>query len=254
MWVVLTGSPRPEAASTVMAAASATVKARTRSSLVIFWPTVRTSLGPNRMSPAAMPSAPTTITQVGTTTSVAMSPEDTALTTAASGPTALATSLEPWAKDRSAVEQMSGTVNRLLTDLRVFSSRAEARATSGLTKAKARAKAAMPIITITPAPGFHTCFSPFITRYIENTAAMMATKKGTQRRAAAILSSLKMIRNLMPARKSEATTAPNTGEITQLAAIAAIVGQFTAVAPAAATPAPSTPPTMAWVVETGAPM
>ena len=47
---------------------------------------------------------------------------------------------------------------------------------------------------------------------------------------------------------------PRTGEITQLAAIAAMVGQLTAASPVAAMPDPMTPPTMAWVVETGAPI
>ena len=46
---------------------------------------------------------------------------------------------------------------------------------------------------------------------------------------------------------------PKTGEITQLAAIVPIVGQFTAAMPAAAMPAPMTPPTTECVVETGAP-
>ena len=48
-------------------------------------------------------------------------------------------------------------------------------------------------------------------------------------------------------------TPPSAGEITQLAAMVAIVGQFTTPTPAAAMPAPRTPPTIAWVVDTGAP-
>ena len=83
---------------------------------------------------------------------------------------------------------------------------------------------------------------------------MTATSAGTQRRAAAILSSLKTIWNLMAARKMAAMMAPSRGEITQLAAIAPIIGQSTAVQLAAAIPAPRTPPTIAWVVDTGAPM
>ena len=96
-------------------------------------------------------------------------------------------------------------------------------------------------------------FSPFVARYMENAEAMIATRTGTQRLAAAILSSLSRMANLMKARKSAATTPPSTGEITQLAAILPMVPQFTAAVPVAAIPAPSTPPTMAWVVETGAP-
>ncbi len=49
-----------------------------------------------------------------------------------------------------------------------------------------------------------------------------------------------------------AITPPITGEITQLAAILAMVPQFTTPNPTAAMPAPITPPTIAWVVETGA--
>ena len=48
-------------------------------------------------------------------------------------------------------------------------------------------------------------------------------------------------------------TPPSTGEITHEAAILLIVAQFTALNPAAAMPAPITPPTTEWVVETGAP-
>ena len=60
--------------------------------------------------------------------------------------------------------------------------------------------------------------------------------------------------NLMKARNAAAITPPMTGDITQLAAIFVTVGQLTAPSPVAAIPAPMTPPTMAWVVETGAPM
>src|SRR6056297_4363788 len=62
-----------------------------------------------------------------------------------------------------------------------------------------------------------------------------------------------MIRLLMNARNAAAMAPPSTGDITQLAAIAPIVGQFTAVIPAAAIPATITPPTTEWVVETGVP-
>src|SRR6056297_3788738 len=62
-----------------------------------------------------------------------------------------------------------------------------------------------------------------------------------------------MMRDLMRARNRAAMIPPKTGEITQLAAILAMVGQFTAAKPAAAIPAPMTPPTTEWVVETGAP-
>ena len=51
-----------------------------------------------------------------------------------------------------------------------------------------------------------------------------------------------------------ATAPPRTGDITQLAAILYMVGQFTAANPAAAIPAPITPPTTECVVDTGAPI
>src|SRR6056297_271104 len=62
-----------------------------------------------------------------------------------------------------------------------------------------------------------------------------------------------MIRDLISQRNSAAMTPPRTGEITQLAAMALIVGQFTAANPAAEMPAPMTPPTTECVVDTGAP-
>src|SRR6056300_390211 len=54
-------------------------------------------------------------------------------------------------------------------------------------------------------------------------------------------------------KNAAAITPPNTGEITQLAAIFDMVPQSTAPKPAAAMPAPITPPTTEWVVDTGAP-
>ena len=57
----------------------------------------------------------------------------------------------------------------------------------------------------------------------------------------------------MNAKNRAAITPPKTGEITQLAAIFPMFGQFTAAKPAAAIPAPMTPPTTECVVETGAP-
>src|SRR5690554_898846 len=47
---------------------------------------------------------------------------------------------------------------------------------------------------------------------------------------------------------------PSTGEITQLPAILAITLQSAIPQPPAAMPAPSTPPTIEWVVDTGAPI
>ena len=58
---------------------------------------------------------------------------------------------------------------------------------------------------------------------------------------------------MINARNEAAIIPPKTGDITQLAAIAAIVFQLTSWNPTAAIPAPITPPTTEWVVETGAP-
>src|SRR6056300_613572 len=60
------------------------------------------------------------------------------------------------------------------------------------------------------------------------------------------------IRFLIINNISAAISPPITGEITQLAAIFAMVGQLITAIPAAAAPPPITPPTMEWVVETGA--
>src|SRR5690554_7300723 len=59
---------------------------------------------------------------------------------------------------------------------------------------------------------------------------------------------------LMANRNSAARAPPSTGEITQLAAILPITLQSAMAQPPAAIPAPSTPPTIEWVVDTGAPI
>ena len=60
--------------------------------------------------------------------------------------------------------------------------------------------------------------------------------------------------NLTKAKKAAAMIPPRIGETIQLAAIFDITIQSMATNPAAAIPAPMTPPTMEWVVETGAPI
>ena len=102
--------------------------------------------------------------------------------------------------------------------------------------------------------GFQIRFRPFTIKYAENAVAMIATKIGTQRFAALILSALNSTVTLMNVKNMAATKPPSTGEITQLAAIAPITGQSTAPNPAAAMPAPITPPTILCVVDTGAPI
>src|SRR5699024_3618248 len=95
---------------------------------------------------------------------------------------------------------------------------------------------------------------PLVARYMAKTPVMMATKIGTQTRAAEILSMRLVMVAMMIASRAAAAIAPSTGEITQLAAMAPIIGQLTIPKPAEAMPAPTTPPTTACVVETGAPI
>jgi hypothetical protein len=116
VWVELIGRPSQEAMMTVIAAASATQKARIGFSRVICWPTMRISLGPNRTRPTEMPTAPIAMTQSGMADAPVTSSAWTVATMAASGPTALATSLAPCAKDSSAAEQISGTLNSARSD------------------------------------------------------------------------------------------------------------------------------------------
>ena len=81
---------------------------------------------------------------------------------------------------------------------------------------------------------------------------MMPIRTGTQVFALWRRSCRYRIRFLIMNSISAAISPPITGEITQLAAIFAIVGQLITARPAAAAPPPMTPPTMEWVVETGA--
>ena len=81
---------------------------------------------------------------------------------------------------------------------------------------------------------------------------MMATNMGTHLTEASILFSLKIMVFLMAKRKAAAMMPPSTGEMIQEAAIFPMVPQATIPKPAAAIPAPMTPPTMEWVVDTGA--
>jgi len=94
--VELTGKPKVVAIRTVIAEDKATQYALGAFNLVIFWPTVLINLGPNKSKPKAIPMAPITITHNGIDTFAAIpSLGVNVLTIAASGPTALATSLAP---------------------------------------------------------------------------------------------------------------------------------------------------------------
>ena len=82
--------------------------------------------------------------------------------------------------------------------------------------------------------------------------AISPISTGTHLRAAALRSAGRMIFISIRNSSEAATMPPNTGEITQLAAIFDKVTQFTSPNPAAAIPPPMTPPTMECVVDTGA--
>ena len=87
--------------------------------------------------------------------------------------------------------------------------------------------------------------------YAVKAPAIKEIKIGTHLAAASLLSFTFRIFIIIKYNNSAATTPPKTGEITQLAAILAIVPQFTIEAPATVRPAPRIPPTMEWVVDTG---
>src|SRR5690554_2342991 len=83
---------------------------------------------------------------------------------------------------------------------------------------------------------------------------MMATSQGTKVRAADTRFFWYSTVFLITIRNNAARAPPNTGEITQLAAILPITDQSAMAQPPAAIPAPRTPPTIEWVVDTGAPI
>ena len=87
--------------------------------------------------------------------------------------------------------------------------------------------------------------------YAVKAPAIKEIKIGTHLEAASLLSLTFKIFTIIKYNNSAATTPPKTGEITQLAAIAAIVPQLTIEAPATVRPAPRIPPTMECVVDTG---
>ena len=78
--------------------------------------------------------------------------------------------------------------------------------------------------------------------YAVKAPAIKEIKIGTHLEAASLLSFTFRIFIIIKYNSSAATTPPKTGEITQLAAILAIVPQFTIEAPATVRPAPRMPP------------
>ena len=114
---------------------------------MIWLPTMRISLGPNRNRPKDRPNAPISITQSGMATASAVPPDPRACTMAASGPTALATSLAPCAKDSSAADTTSGMPNSTLSDLLRFSSPRDWRRITGIMTIQQTRPSTAPIIS-----------------------------------------------------------------------------------------------------------
>ena len=133
-------------------------------SLVISLPTRRMSLGPNSIRPKLMPSAPMAMTQNGMDTESSKRPAWTVWTMAASGPTALATSLAPWANESSAAEHTSGTANSLRTDFLRFSRPWDWRRTMGTDSFQATSPTTMPMSTETPRLMWMRAEKPFRAR------------------------------------------------------------------------------------------
>ncbi len=172
---------------------------------------------------------------------------------AARGPTALATSFAPCANDNRPTAKISGTLKQPATSLRVFPSTAARRTTSGLATANPNTKNVPPNAKTVATSGFHKRLNPLLTMYMANTPAISATRTGTHRFAAPIRSSRKIISHFTSPSSVAAITPPDSGEMTQLAAILPITAQFTASTPAAIEALPITAPTMECVVDTGAP-
>src|SRR5690606_19778592 len=94
--VVEIGKPVPEAITTVQAADNSAAKPRPGDTWVIAVPTVLITRAPKIARPITIPTAPSgKIHQANCALPATSPPELTTLTTAASGPIALATSFEP---------------------------------------------------------------------------------------------------------------------------------------------------------------
>ena len=144
-------------------------------------------------------------------------------------------------------------MNRLRTVFLVFGLFSDCLLIIGLVIKYANVAAIHPINNAVCKSIFMIFLIPFTARYVEKAIAIIAISTGTQRLAAAILSFLSDTCDLMNQRNNAAITPPNNGDITHDAAIWLIFGQLTAENPAAAIPAPITPPTTECVVDTGAP-
>ena len=166
---------------------------------------------------------------------------------------ALATSFAPWAKESRAAETTNGRRNSVATCFLRFSMFMDCLRTQGMEMIQPRAAKTTPRIAVVQTSGDQTRLSPLVARYIAKTPVMTATKIGTQMRAAEILSMRLVMVDMITASMPAAAMPPKTGEMTQREAMAPIVGQLTTPKPAAAIPEPTTPPTTAWVVDTGDP-
>ena len=111
-----------------------------------------------------MPSAPITMTQRGMATSPAEAPNSDAWTMAARGPTALATSLAPCAKESSAAETMSGRAKSVLSERLRFSSPRDWRRTSGTVRPQQTSPPTSPISSAVPMSIWITRLRPFSDR------------------------------------------------------------------------------------------
>ena len=111
-----------------------------------------------------MPAAPIIITHRGMVTRASACPSPRASTIAASGPTALATSLAPWAKDSSAAETTSGRANSFFSDFLRFSSPSDWRRTTGTAKAQVSSPITAPMVSAVPSPILTTLDRPLSAR------------------------------------------------------------------------------------------
>ncbi len=98
VWVVETGNPIFEQTRTTVAPAKVAQKPREGVISVIFFPIVSITRLPQTKSPNTINPPPKARIQVGMATFIATVPLFRIETTAARGPTAFATSLDPWAK------------------------------------------------------------------------------------------------------------------------------------------------------------
>src|SRR5690606_28436888 len=208
-----------------------------------------------------IPRAPSNSTQPGTAdlAPMVMSPPAwIAPTTAASGPTALATSLAPWAN------AMAQAV-KIIRTAKTFSTLAKWNARSASSSTLMRASNAMPSnATTTPmaiessrlcgvARSMPTCLRPLVKVIRDTMKPVRNMYTGTKRLAFIKGLSVFMINACTLMNRPKAITPDMKGVTTQLATMGPIAPQCTASAEMPTAAKPITAPTMEWVVETGQP-